>query len=170
MVFVRHRSEAFLMTEAPMDLLEDFFARHRLSDDAIEITSITTRPLRGGKVQQTPQDFLDQRGIDATAIEVEVAGALEQQFAALKKSLYKTRKPSRRVSKTMTGLQERRLPTKSLSARWIEWVLVPLAIGQFWWLAWLSLPALGDQVRCEESLPRSFVQISVELITSSFKL
>lgn len=150
-----------------MDYLEDFFVRRKLVDDAIVITEITERSSRTGKVQRSTQDFLARRSIGTTAITVEEVGALERQFAALKRSLSKSRKTFRRT-RTAGTPRGKRLPSRD--PRWIEWVLVPLAIGQFWWLALLTSPALSAQTQCENQLPRNLVQVSIELITASLKL
>lgn len=151
-----------------MDFLEEFFIRRKLLDDAIEITSITTRRFQGSKDQRSTQDYLDQRGSDAISIKVEETNALEDLLAALQR-LYKTRKPVRRVlSRGKTTIQSQAhhqvTPARHTANQWIEWLIL-VAIG----LVGLSMPAFGTQAQCESDLPHNFVQISVEWIASSFK-
>ncbi|MGG6268299.1 hypothetical protein ACQ4M3_22305 [Leptolyngbya sp. AN03gr2] len=95
-----------------MDLLEDFFARKRLYENAIEIAKVEDT-----KIAELPTPAL---------------------VIVIRK--VKPRKLLRRPAFNRAKLA----PIRS-TRQWLEWVLIPLAIGQFWWLALLSLPALSAQ-------------------------
>ncbi|GAP99233.1 hypothetical protein [Leptolyngbya sp. NIES-2104] len=121
-----------------MDLLEDFFARKKLYETAIEVSSIE-----------------ETMTIDSPAPPV---------ILVIKKGEIKPRKLPRRPA-----LHRAKMLMKS-DRQWLEWVLIPIAVGQFWWLALLSLPALSAQTQCSDYLSRNLIQVSVELIRESFKL
>ncbi|BAU10986.1 hypothetical protein LEP3755_14790 [Leptolyngbya sp. NIES-3755] len=95
-----------------MDLLEDFFARKGLYENAIEVSKIE----------------------DTTIPELPTPALV----IVIRKA--KPRKLLRRPAFNRAKL----IPMRS-TRQWLEWVLIPLAIGQFWWLALLSLPTLGAQ-------------------------
>lgn len=95
-----------------MDLLEDFFARKRLYENAIEVS----------KIEDTTVSELPTPALVIVIRKV------------------KPRKLLRRPA-----LNRTKLATIRSTHQWLEWLLIPLAIGQFWWLPLLSLPALGAQ-------------------------
>lgn len=121
-----------------MDLLEDFFARHKIVDNAIEVTEIE----------------------DMFAVEEPVTVLV----LVVRKGSLKPRKVPRRMIPNRTRI------ASMTSPQWVEWILVPLTVGQFWWLALLSLPALSAQTQCNNHFSRHLVQNSVELMTESFRL
>lgn len=121
-----------------MDLLEDFFARKKLYESAIEVSSIE----------------------ETTTLELPAP----PMILVIRKGEIKPRKLPRRPA-----LNRAQIPTKG-SRPWLDWLLIPIAIGQFWWLALLSLPALSAQTQCSDYLSRNLIQVSVEFIRESFKL
>jgi len=119
-----------------MDWLEDFFARRKITEGAIEVIGF--------------EDTLSP----------------EKEFAERRRSLTRTRRVLRRSATHRKQI----ISTKEPLPQKPKWVMVPLVDGQPWWIALLSLSALGTQAHYADYLSHDFVQISVELLAESLKL
>lgn len=116
-----------------MDLLEDFFARKKLYETSIEVSKIEDITLA-----ESPTPVL---------------------VIVIRKGGTKPRKPPRKPGfSRRPGFYRAKLSPKTSPRPWLEWLRIPRAIEQFWWLALLSLPALSAQ--CDPLHTLDFVDIS----------
>ncbi|MBE9010305.1 hypothetical protein IQ250_08820 [Pseudanabaenaceae cyanobacterium LEGE 13415] len=100
------------------------------------------------------EDFFVRKQLGQDAIEIESIEEIEESPPVLP-VIRKPRKLPRRPA-----FYRAKFPPTNSTRFWLEWFLIPLAIGQFWWLALLSLPALSAQAQCSLLYDLSFVDLS----------